>query len=72
VLLDDVPPDALFYFVHSYHIVVADPALVVADCEYGERFVAMLQAGNIFATQFHPEKSQRHGLALLRNFLEKT
>jgi glutamine amidotransferase len=57
-----------FYFDHSYHL-VCDPALVTAHVGYGRALVAAVADGNLLATQFHPEKSQRHGLALLRNFL---
>ena len=57
------------YFVHSLHGVPADPATVVATCEYGQPVNAAFRAGNVFATQFHPEKSGRHGLALLANFV---
>jgi glutamine amidotransferase len=70
ILFDGIPEDALFYFVHSYHI-VAPEAIVVARCEYGTPFVAAFESGNVYATQFHPEKSQQHGLTLLGNFLEK-
>ena len=58
-----------FYFVHSYHCVPADPALVLAECEYGGRFTAAIARGRCFATQFHPEKSQAKGLQLYRNFV---
>jgi glutamine amidotransferase len=71
VLLDGVPADALFYFVHSYHLECRDSEAVVAECDYGRRFAAAFQQGNIYGTQFHPEKSQQHGLAVLRNFLER-
>jgi imidazole glycerol-phosphate synthase subunit HisH len=71
VLFDGVDQDALFYFVHSYCIQAFDPAIVRARCRYGESFVAAFQAGNVYGTQFHPEKSQRQGLAVLRNFLDK-
>ena len=71
VLFDGIPAEALFYFVHSFHVQCRDPSLVTAWCDYGGRFAAAFQSGNIYATQFHPEKSQRHGLALLKNFLEK-
>ncbi len=71
VLYEGVPPDALFYFVHSYHIACADPAIVIGECEYGQRFTAAFQQENIYGTQFHPEKSQLHGLTLLKNFLDK-
>jgi imidazole glycerol-phosphate synthase subunit HisH len=70
VLLTDIPDDALFYYVHSYYIDADAGEAVCGECEYGVRFTAALEKGNIFATQFHPEKSQRHGLTLMRNFLE--
>ncbi|GAB5560692.1 MAG: imidazole glycerol phosphate synthase subunit HisH [Synoicihabitans sp.] len=57
-----------FYFVHSYHCVPADPALVLAESDYGGAFTAAIARGRCFATQFHPEKSQTKGLALYRNF----
>jgi imidazole glycerol-phosphate synthase subunit HisH len=69
ILFADVPEDALFYYVHSYCIRVNEPSLVTGECDYGGRFVAALERGNIYATQFHPEKSQLGGLTLLRNFL---
>jgi glutamine amidotransferase len=59
----------IFYFDHSYHFVSQAPDLVVAFCEYGGKFAAAIQKNNIFAVQFHPEKSQELGLRLLRNFL---
>src|SRR5258708_1579919 len=58
-----------FYFVHSYVVVPRDPSLVVATTEYGERFASAVARDNVFACQFHPEKSQRAGLALLERFL---
>lgn len=57
-----------FYFVHSFHCVPADPALTLAECDYGGRFCAAIGRGRVFATQFHPEKSQAKGLQLYRNF----
>ncbi len=68
-LLCGIPDDALFYYVHSYCIGEAPDEVVLGECEYGIRFAAALECGNVFATQFHPEKSQQHGLAVLRNFL---
>jgi glutamine amidotransferase len=59
-----------FYFVHSYYLWPDDPALIAATCNYGESFTAAIQQRNIFATQFHPEKSQQNGLQLLENFLD--
>jgi imidazole glycerol-phosphate synthase subunit HisH len=60
-----------FYFVHSFHLVCEDESDVEARCVSGSSsFVAAIRRGNIWATQFHPEKSQEKGLRLLRNFLE--
>ncbi len=58
-----------FYFLHSYHLVPADSTVITATCDYGGAFAVAIQQGNIFGTQFHPEKSQGHGLQILRNFL---
>jgi len=58
-----------FYFVHSYHAVCKDPKIVSATCEYGELFAAAIEKDNVCGTQFHPEKSQKWGLAVLRNFV---
>jgi glutamine amidotransferase len=58
-----------FYFVHSYVVVPRDPRVVAATTEYGARFVSAIAFENIFACQFHPEKSQRAGLALLERFV---
>ncbi len=57
-----------FYFVHSYHCVPADPEIMLAQCDYGGPFVAAIGVGRVFATQFHPEKSQAKGLSIYRNF----
>lgn len=62
------PEGEAFYFVHSFHCVPADPALTLAECDYGGRFCAAIGRGRVFATQFHPEKSQAKGLQLYRNF----
>jgi len=59
-----------FYFVHSYYVVCADESDVTATCDYGCDFVAAFARGNIFGAQFHPEKSHRFGMAVMRNFLE--
>ncbi|HEY3326192.1 MAG TPA: imidazole glycerol phosphate synthase subunit HisH [Novimethylophilus sp.] len=61
--------DARFYFVHSYYVDPADPTLVGAWTEYPFRFASAVARNNIFAVQFHPEKSQQAGLALLSNFV---
>lgn len=66
------PPDAAvdFYFVHSYVFHVSDPEQVLATCEYGERFAAIVGRPGVWGVQFHPEKSHGHGLRLLKRFLE--
>lgn len=58
-----------FYFVHSYHARPKDPSVVSARSEYGIEFACALNAANLFAVQFHPEKSQHAGLQLLQNFI---
>jgi glutamine amidotransferase len=60
---------AHFYFVHSYVVRPKDARVVAAETEYGERFVSAVAKDNVFACQFHPEKSQREGLALLERFV---
>lgn len=57
-----------FYFVHSYFVTAADPQIVAGCCDYGLQFAAAIARDNIFAVQFHPEKSQHAGLQLLKNF----
>lgn len=57
-----------FYFVHSFHCVPRDPALALAECDYGGPFTAAIARGRVFATQFHPEKSQAAGIRVYRNF----
>jgi glutamine amidotransferase len=64
-----VPERAWFYFVHSYHCVPADASLVVGAADYGGDFCAAIARDNVFACQFHPEKSQDEGAALLGRFL---
>jgi glutamine amidotransferase len=65
----DVPDESYFYFLHSYFALTSDPRHSAADSEYGGRFTCAVARDNIFATQFHPEKSATHGLTLYRNFL---
>jgi glutamine amidotransferase len=60
-----------FYFVHSYVVVPDDASLACAETEHGARFVSAIEQGNVAAVQFHPEKSQRAGLALLERFLSR-
>lgn len=68
-LWDGIAQDARFYFVHSYYAEPADAAYTAAETEYGIRFTAAAAHGNVFAVQFHPEKSQQAGLKLLENFM---
>jgi imidazole glycerol-phosphate synthase subunit HisH len=72
ILFDRIPSDALFYYVHSFHVNCADSSIVAGECEYGLRFTSVIEKKNIFGTQFHPEKSQLHGLRMLTNFIENT
>jgi glutamine amidotransferase len=65
----DVPDGSYFYFVHSYYARPSDARHSVGETDYGQRFSAAIARDNIFATQFHPEKSADHGLSLYRNFL---
>jgi len=68
-LWQGVPDGAYVYFVHSYYAVPADESLITAYCDYGVRFACAVGAGNLYAVQFHPEKSSDTGLQILRNFL---
>lgn len=65
-----IPDQTHFYFVHSYYAAPADPALTVGETDYGVTFTCAVAAANIFAVQFHPEKSAAHGLRLYRNFVD--
>jgi len=65
-----VPDGAYFYFVHSFYAEPADPLLTVGSTEYGLRFTCVVARDNIFATQFHPEKSAANGLRLYANFVD--
>lgn len=70
-LFANITPDFSFYFDHSLHMRV-DGTARLATVDYGGRMVAAVSRGNVYAVQFHPEKSQRAGLKLLRNFLNET
>jgi len=65
----EVPDGSYFYFVHSFYAKPSDARHSVGETDYGSRFSSAVARDNIFATQFHPEKSSDHGLALYRNFL---
>ena len=69
-LFAGLPPDPAVYFVHGYHAVPIDPSLIAATANYPSPFCAVIWRENLFATQFHPEKSQQVGLQMLRNFAE--
>jgi glutamine amidotransferase len=69
VLWDGIAQDARFYFVHSYHVQPRDQSLVQATSDYPQPFVCAVGRDNLFAVQFHPEKSAAAGLQLLRNFI---
>ncbi|EPF70342.1 imidazole glycerol phosphate synthase subunit HisH [Acinetobacter rudis] len=66
----DIAQDSRFYFVHSYYVQPENADLVAAQCDYGLPFCAAIHQDNLFATQFHPEKSHTAGLQLLKNFVE--
>lgn len=67
-VLSDTPDGAAVYFVHSYHAVPKDRTLIATETDYPTPFTSAIWYENVFATQFHPEKSQRVGLAMLRRF----
>ena len=67
-ILEGIEEGSQFYFVHSYYVVPADPAVVATETDYHRPFCSMIWRDNLFATQFHPEKSQSVGLKMLANF----
>lgn len=70
-LLEGLDNESRFYFVHSYHQVTAHPELVLAKTEYGYPFASILGRENVMGVQFHPEKSHKFGMQLLKNFAER-
>ncbi len=68
-VLKGVPDKTYMYFVHSYYVVPEDSSVCAAFTDYGGRFCSMIQKDNVFAMQFHPEKSQKHGLKIIENFV---
>jgi glutamine amidotransferase len=66
----DVPEGSHFYFVHSFHVVPEDKGVIATTTDYGTAFVSSVWKDNVFATQFHPEKSQALGLSILKRFGE--
>lgn len=71
-LAQNMPEDARFYFVHSYHPICDDPSDCFINALYGYNFAAGIHRENIYGVQFHPEKSHKYGMQLLRNFVELT
>ncbi len=69
-IFDGIEEDAFFYFVHSYYVAPDDSSVTAGTTDYGVTFTSMVWKDNIFATQFHPEKSQQVGLHILKNFGE--
>jgi glutamine amidotransferase len=69
-ILEGLPDGAHVYFVHSYYVVPADASVIATETSYHQPFTSMIWRGNLFATQFHPEKSQTTGLRILKNFAE--
>jgi glutamine amidotransferase len=67
-LTANLSKEPFMYFVHSYYAVPRDPEVIAAECDYHRPFAAMVRRGNLYACQFHPEKSQRDGLEILRSF----
>jgi glutamine amidotransferase len=67
-ILADIADNSHFYFVHSYYVVPEDPGVTALEVEYDKPFCAMIWRDNLYATQFHPEKSQANGLQILKNF----
>ncbi len=67
-ILSEIPDDSFFYFVHSFYVVPDDKSVIAATTEYGGTFTSMIWKDNVFATQFHPEKSQGLGLKILAGF----
>src|SRR5450759_3555411 len=67
-LFDGIEEGSAFYFVHSYVVVPEDDGCIIGATEYGQRFAAAVRSGDLYAVQFHPEKSSEHGLRLLANF----
>jgi glutamine amidotransferase len=69
-VLRDIPDGAAVYFVHSYYVVPNDPGIIATETDYPTPFTSAIWRDNIFATQFHPEKSQKTGLSMLKAFAE--
>ncbi|PIU84166.1 MAG: imidazole glycerol phosphate synthase subunit HisH [Elusimicrobia bacterium CG06_land_8_20_14_3_00_38_11] len=71
-IFKDIPDNSFFYFVHSYYVEPKDKKIIATTTNYGINFASSVFYKNIFATQFHPEKSQKNGLKLLKNYVDYT
>jgi glutamine amidotransferase len=69
-VLEGIAEGSHMYFVHSYYVKPRDESVIATETDYGGAFCSMIWRGNLFATQFHPEKSQADGLRILQNFAE--
>lgn len=69
-VFEEIPDNSYFYFVHSYYVMPEDSEAIAGVTDYGVEFTSMIIHENIFATQFHPEKSQKMGLKLIKNFVQ--
>jgi glutamine amidotransferase len=69
-LFDGIKNNEYFYFVHSYHVNPSDKTTIAGTTDYGYEFPSVLNVGNVYATQFHPEKSGKNGLKMIENFVE--
>jgi imidazole glycerol-phosphate synthase subunit HisH len=67
-IFEEIPDESYFYFVHSFYVIPEDMGIAATTTDYGINFVSMIWKDNVFATQFHPEKSQKMGLKILRGF----
>lgn len=69
ILFKGIPQESSFYFVHSYYIEAKEDSIISGKTDYGIKFCSAVQSNNIYACQFHPEKSGKHGLKMLSNFI---
>jgi len=69
-ILEGIADGTYFYFVHSFYVAPSDPEVIATETDYGSPFCSMIWRDNLYATQFHPEKSQAEGLKILKNFAE--
>ena len=69
-IFKDIPDNSYFYFVHSYYVEPETREIILGETDYGIKYCSFIQKDNIFATQFHPEKSQKTGLKFLENFIK--